>query len=181
MMTKTSACPLVVYGETTGGPVCICSLEAANQWLGSDQEGSLYETVIESIGTAAFFHYSQDYAFFNSETGNFALFKSNEALVLVEIVSLEEDAVIPWKGIEFSIRPQTHSPVQLLELTCFFDSSMTIQPCILPQESVYALGQSNVWNTVLLECDYQTVCEVMFQSDSMQLEGICFLKKGVKG
>ncbi|GAB2470433.1 hypothetical protein GCM10011375_39010 [Hymenobacter qilianensis] len=176
-MTKTPACPLVVYGETTGGPVCISSLEAANQWAGSDHEGSLYGAVIESIGTAAFFRFSQDYAFFNSETGNFALFKSDEALVLVEIVSLEEDAVLPWRGIEFNILPQTHAPVQLQGLTCFFDSSQSIQARILPQESIYAIGHSNVWNTVVLECDYQAVCEVVFESDTMHLAGICFLKK----
>lgn len=175
-MTKTPPCQLVVYGETTGGPVCICALEAANQWQGTEQEGSLYWDVTDKMGMVTLFKYSPQYTFFNSEIGNFALFKSVNALALVEIVSIEEEATIPWKGIEFDIRPQTQLPIQLQGLTCFFDSSISIQGDILPQESIYDIGQSNAWNTVVLDCDYQTMCEVSFQSDTVHLEGVLFSK-----
>jgi len=179
-MMKTAASQLVVYGETTGGPVCLCSLNAAKQWLGSDQAGTLYWEVIEQLGTRAFFRYNQAYAFFTSETGNFALFRSDESLALVEVVSLEEGAVIPWQGIAFSIRPQTHAAVLLQGFTCFFDASRTIQGHILAQESIYATHHSKVWNTVVLECDYQAVCDVTYQSATLHLEGICFLKNKVE-
>lgn len=179
-MVKTPACRLVTYGETTGGPVGICSLDDANQWQGTEQEESLYWDVTANMGLATFFRYSSKYAFFNSETGNFALFRAVDALVLVEIFSIEEEATIPWKGIEFDIRPQSYSPVQLQGLTCFFDSSMSIQGCILPQESIYDVGSSKNWNTVVLACDYQSFCEVVFESSLMHLEGICFFKKAVQ-
>lgn len=176
-MTHIPACQLVAYGETTGGPVCICSLEAANHWQGAEQAGSLYWDVAAKIGRVALFQYSPTYAFFNSETGNFALYRSPTALVLVEIMSIEPAATMPWNGLEFTIRPQTHSPVQVQGLTCFFDASLSVRGNILPQESIYALEQSRTWNTVVLDCDYQAACEVSFESDQMQLEGICFLRK----
>jgi hypothetical protein len=175
-MVKTLPCQLLVYGETTGGPVCICSAEAANQWQGTEHEESLYWEVTAKMGLDTFFRYSANYAFFNTETGNFALFRSVEALVLVEIISIEAEATIPWQGLEFTLRPQTYSPVHLLGLTCFFDSSLSIQGCILPQESIYASGPSSMWNTVLLECDYLAAYEVTFDSDTMHLAGVCFLK-----
>lgn len=140
-MVKTPACQLLVYGETTGGPVCVCSYEAANQWQGTEQAESLYWEVTAKIGLATFFQYSANYAFFNSETGNFALFKSAEALVLVELISIEA-AAIPWRGLEFTIRPQTYSPVQLRGLTCFFDSTLSLPAGVLPQEAIYASAQS---------------------------------------
>jgi hypothetical protein len=83
------------YGETTGGPVCICSWEAANHWQGANQEDSLYWDVVAKIGKDTLFQYSPTYAFFNSETGNFALYRSPTALVLVEIISIEKEATTP--------------------------------------------------------------------------------------
>ena len=180
-MATTSACQLVAYGETTGGPVCVCSLEATNHWQGTDQEGSLYGDVVAKMGMATLFHYSPNYTFFNSETGNFVLYRSRDALVLVEIISIEQEASMPWQGIEFTIRPQTLSPIRLQGLTCFFDSSLSVKGLILPQESIYALAQSKGWNMVVLDCDYQAACEVSFESDLMHLEGICFLTEAASG
>lgn len=174
-MVNTSACRLVASGETTGGPVCICSLEAANQWQGTEQKGSLYWDVVAKIGLATLFQYSPKYAFFNTETGNFALYRSADTLVLVEIISIEPEAAMPWNGIEFTIQQQTYSPVRLRGITCFFDSTATVKGSILPQESIYDIGHSKAWNTVVLDCNYQAAYEVSFKSDLMHLEGVGFL------
>ena len=176
---KTSACHLVAYGETTGGPVCICSFEAAIHWQGAEQEESLYWEVVEKIGLVTLFQYSPEYAFFNTETGNFALYKAVDALVVVEIISIENAVLLPEHSVKFTIRPQTYSPVQLRGITCFFDAAVTVNGSILPQESVCHIGQSSTWDTVVLECDYHAAYEVSFESDLMHLEGVCFLREAI--
>ena len=174
---KTQLCQLLAYCETTGGPICICSPEAASKWQGSEQEDSLYWEVAEQIGMATLFNYNQDYSFFNSETGNFAFFRGENTLILIEIISIEEDASIPWKGIEFNIKPSTRSTRKLSGLTCFFDSTLSIQQHIVTQEGVHAIDQSSTWNLAVLDCDYYETHEVHFTSATMHLEGICFIRE----
>lgn len=84
---------------------------------------------------------------------------------------------MPWRGIEFDIKPFTQEPFSLKGLTVFFDSTLSIQGRILPQESVNDIGQGYVWDTAVLNCNYSSACEVFFKSASIHLEGICFLKE----
>lgn len=170
-------CTLLAYGETTGGPVGICSLEAAQQWQGSEQADTLYWDVTDAMGITTLFRYNQDYSFFNTETGNFALFTAADCLVLAEIISIEADAVLPWKGLPFRLKLGTFSAFELTGWICFFNSSMSIKGQLLPQQSLYALEQRTVWNMAVLACDYHEVGEVTFQSATMHVEGICFRRK----
>ena len=112
------------------------------------------------MGTDSLFKYNEEYSFFNSETGNFAFFRGKNTLVLIEIISIEDDASIPWKGIEFNIKPSTRSTLKISGLTCFFDSTLSIQQYIVSQESVHAIDRSNAWNLAILDCDYDETHEI---------------------
>lgn len=176
MHMKTQPCKLLAYCETTGGPICICSIADATKWRGTEYEDSLYWDVVNQIGKNSLFNYSQSYTFFNSETGNFSFFKSDNSLVIAEIITIEENAAIPWRGIEFDIKPNTEESLDLKGLTAFFDSMLSIKGKILSQESMNDIGQGYVWDTAVLNCDYSRACEVSFKSATMHLEGVCFLK-----
>ena len=126
---------------------------------------------------ATLFTYSHEYTFFNSETGNFVFFRAEDTLVLAEIISIEENAPIPWKGVEFDIQPDSSSSLALSGLTCFFDSTLSLPQPIAIRESLHAIDQKNVWNLAVLDCDYHETYEVSFLSDTMQLKGVCFMSK----
>ncbi|MGY3087702.1 hypothetical protein ACVWYF_000728 [Hymenobacter sp. UYAg731] len=177
MKMKTKPCRLIAYCETTGGPVCISTIAVAAKWHGTEQEDSLYWDVVNHIGKNLLFKYSEDYTFFNSETGNFAFFKSDDSLVIAEIITIEEKAAMPWNGIVFDIEPHTQETFNLKGLTCFFDSALSIQDKILPQESLNDIRQGYVWDTAILDCEYSKTCEVLFKSVTMHLQGVCFLKE----
>ncbi|WP_143164216.1 hypothetical protein [Hymenobacter daecheongensis] len=176
---KTQLCQLLAYCETSGAPVGICSLTEANAWRGTEYEQTLYWDVVQSIGHTLLFEFDAAHRFFNTETGNFAFYRSVDGaeLVLAEIISIEQEAEIPWNGIAFTCDDDTKAPLKLKGLTCFFDSAITLPSALLPYTSLYAVGQTTPWNVAVLDCDYDATCEVVFKSDTLHLQGICFRKQ----
>jgi hypothetical protein len=175
----TQVCQLITYGETTGAPLCFCSLASAQTWQGAEYDQTRYWEVVEAMGQAALFQFNEHYYFFNTETGNFALFRSADGteLVVAEVITAEESAVLPWRGLSFSGNPTTRTPLQLLGLTCFFDAALTLPESLLPQAALYALDQNAPWNTAVLDCHYDAAYEVTFKSDTLHLEGLCFRRE----
>lgn len=178
---KTRACQLLAYGETAGAPVCICSFALAMAWQGTDQEQTMYWEVVQSIGKTLLFEFDAQHQFFNTETGNFALFRSADEteLVMAEVIYAEENATFPWRGIHFAGTADTRTPVLLKGLTCFFDAALTLPDNLLPRVALYAVGQAKPWNTAVLDCHYDAAYEITFKSDMLHLEGICFRKEGI--
>lgn len=170
---KTSLCQLLTYGETTGAPLCISPLAAAKHWQGAEQETSLYWEVTAQMGMETLFLYSPTYAFFGTETGNFALFEGADTLVLVEIISLEAGVSLP-RCLEFTFQPDMGTALVLQGLTCFFDASLSLPPDLPAQPARYALSQPTVWDTVVVECAYQVAYPVSLQLSALHLEGLCF-------
>ena len=177
---KTQPCQLFAYCETSGAPVGICSVAEAKAWRGTEQEKTLYWDVVQNIGQTLLFEFDASHRFFNTETGNFALYRSinGAELVLAEIISIEE-AVIPWNGIAFTCNTDTKASLKLKGLTCFFDAALTLPSPLLPHTSLYAVGQATPWNVAVLDCDYDTAYEAVFKSDTILLQGICFRKQGI--
>lgn len=128
------------------------------------------------MGHATLFQLDAHYRFFNTETGNFALFWSADAteLVVAEVITTDEFTALPWRGLRFSGTLHTRTPLQLRGLTCFFDAALTLPESLLPQAALYALDQSAPWNTAVLDCHYDAAYEVMFKSDTLHLQGLCF-------
>ena len=176
---KTQACQLFAYCETSGAPVGICSLKEAKAWRGTHQEQTLYWEVVQNIGQSLLFEFSATQRFFNTETGNFVLFRSIDGaeLVLAEIIYVEEEAPIFWRGISFSYTADSRISLKLNGLTCFFDASITLPNTLLPYASLYAIGQPNPWNVAVLDCNYDSAYEVEFKSDTMHIQGICFRRE----
>ena len=175
----TQACALVAYGETAGAPLCVCSLASAQAWQGADHDQTRYWEVVEGMGQASLFQLDAHYRFFNTETGNFGLFRSTDGteLVVAEVITADESAALPWRGLHFSGNPNTRTLLQLRGLTCFFDAALTLPESLLPQAALYALGQNAPWNTAVLDCHYDATYEVMFKSDTLHLEGLCFRRE----
>ncbi|NVO86700.1 hypothetical protein [Hymenobacter terrestris] len=178
---KTQPCQLFAYCETSGAPVGICALTEALAWRGTEHEQTLYWDVIEAIGQTLLFEFDNAHQFFNTETGNFALYQSTDGkeLVVAEFISIELDVVIPWSGIAFSCNTDTRAPLNLKGLTCFFDAALTLPNGILPHVSLYAIAQVAPWNIAVLDCNYDTAYEVEFKSETMQIQGICFRKEHI--
>jgi hypothetical protein len=175
----TQVCELVAYGETAGAPLCICSLARAQAWQGAEHEQTRYWEVVEGMGQATLFQLDEHYHFFYTETGNFALFRSTDGieLVVAEIITADESATLPWRGLHFYGNPTTRTPLPLRGLTCFFDAALTLPKSLMPQAALYALDQSASWNTAVLDCHYDAAYEVMFKSDTLHLEGLCFRRE----
>jgi hypothetical protein len=175
----TQVCEFVAYGETAGAPLCICSLASAQAWQGTEHDQTRYWEVVEGMGHATLFHLNAQYCFFNTETGNFALFRSADGteLVVAEVISADESAALPWRGLRFSGTPHPRTPLQLRGLTCFFDAALTLSELLLPQTALYALNQRAPWNTAVLDCHYDVAYEVRFKSDALHLEGLCFRRE----
>ncbi|NVO86344.1 hypothetical protein [Hymenobacter terrestris] len=175
----TQVCEFVGYGETAGAPLCVCSLASAQAWVGTEQEQTRYWEVVEAMGQAPLFEWDAHHRFFNTETGNFALFRSADGteLVVVEVVSAEENAGLPWQGLQFSLNPTTRTPLHLRGWTCFFDAALTLPGPLLPHTALYAVDQSGPWNAAVLDCHYDAAYEVTFRSDTLNLEGICFRRE----
>ncbi|QJX48745.1 hypothetical protein HMJ29_18210 [Hymenobacter taeanensis] len=119
---ETRLCQLFAYCETSGAPVGICSLEDAKAWCGTEYKQPLYWDVIQSIGQMQLFQFDATHCFFNTETGNFALYRSTDGaeLVIAEIISIEEDAAIPLSGLAFNCDIDTQASIKLKGWTCFF-------------------------------------------------------------
>lgn len=177
----TQVCELVAYGETAGAPLCICSLASAQVWQGTEHDQIRYWEVVESMSHAMLFQLDAHYRFFNTETGNFALFRSADGteLVVAEVLTADEFAALPWRGLRFSGNLHTRTPLQLRGLTCFFDAALTLPESLLPQAALYALDKSAPWNTAVLDCHYDAAYEVMFKSDTLHLEGLCFRREAL--
>jgi hypothetical protein len=175
----TQVCELVAYGETAGAPLCICSLASAQAWQGADHDQTRYWEVVEAMGQATLFQLNAHYRFFNTETGNFGLFRSVDGmeLVVVEVITADESAALPWRGLCFLGNVNTRTPLQLRGLICFFDAALTLPESLLPQAAPYALDQSAPWNTAVLDCHYDVAYEVMFKSDTLHLQGLCFRRE----
>jgi hypothetical protein len=175
----TQACEFVAYGETAGAPLCVCSLDSAQAWQGTDQEQTRYWEMVELMGQETLFELDAQYRFFNTETGNFALFRSADGteLVVAEVITAEESAVLPWRGLHFSGKPDTRTPLRLRGWTCLFDAALTLPKPLLPQAALYAIDQGAPWNTAVLDCHADAAYEVTYKSDSLHLEGICFRRE----
>jgi len=175
----TQVCELVAYGETAGAPLCICSLASAQAWQGAEHDQTRYWEVVDGMGQATLFQLDEHYRFFNTETGNFALFRSADGtdLVVAEIITVDESATLPWRGLHFLCNPTTRTPLQLRGLTCFFDAALTLPESVLPQAALYALDQNAPWNIAVLDCHYDEAYEVMFKSDTLHLQGLCFRRE----
>lgn len=178
---KTQACQLLAYCETSGAPVSICSLAEASAWRGTDQEETLYWNVVQEIGQKLLFEFDAAHRFFNTETGNFALFRSADGaeLIVAEIIHIEEDAVMPWSGIAFECDSDTRISLELKGLTCFFDASLTVPSSISAHTSLYAVGQAAPWNIAVLDCDYDAAYEAEFKTNTVHMQGICFRKERI--
>ena len=170
---KTSICQLLAYCETSGGPVCVAPLQEAEDWLGTESELSLYHNVCAQIGTNIWFQYGK-INFFNSEIGNFVLFRSSEELIIAELISLEEHASMPWNGIAFSIEENSDFEVTLEGLTCFFDSSITVANDLTTNESLMNIGGYGTWNCAVLNCSFSKGRKVAFETSEVHLEGLSF-------
>jgi hypothetical protein len=175
----TQACELVACGETAGAPLCVCSLASAQAWQGADHDQTRYWEVVEGMGQTTLFQLDEHYRFFNTETGNFALFRSADGtdLVVAEIITADESATLPWRGLRFVGNPTTRTPLHLRGLICFFDAALTLPESLLPQAALYALDQNAPWNTAVLDCHYDAAYEVMFKSDTLHLQGLCFRRE----
>lgn len=175
----TQVCEFVAYGETEGAPLCICSLTSAQSWQGAEHDQTRYWEVVEGMGQAQLFEFDAHYCFFNTETGNFALFRSADGteLVVAEVITAEESATLPWRGLRFSGIPNTQTPLPLRGLTCFFDAALTLPASLLPQAALYAVDRSAPWNAAVLDCHYDVAYEVTFKSDTLHLEGLCFRRE----
>jgi hypothetical protein len=175
----TQVCEFIAYGETGGAPLCVCSLASAQAWQGAEHDHTRYWEVVEGMGQAPLFQLDAHYRFFNTETGNFNLFRSADGteLVVAEVISAEESAALPWRGLRFSGNSNTRTPLQLRGLTCFFDAALTLPQSLLPQAALYALDQSAPWNTAVLDCHYDAAYEVKFKSDTLHLAGLCFRRE----
>ncbi|TGE20927.1 hypothetical protein [Hymenobacter metallicola] len=177
----TQVCEFVAYGETAGAPLCICSLASAQAWRGAESDQTRYWDVVEGMGQTPLFQFDAQYRFFNTETGNFALFRSADRteLVVAEVITAEESATLPWRGLCFSENLNTRTLLQLRGWTCFFDAALTLPESLLPQAALYAVDQSTPWNTAVLDCHYDAAYEVTFKSDTLHLEGICFRQESL--
>lgn len=177
----TQECAFVAYGETSGAPLCVCSLASAQAWRGTEYDRTRYWEVVDAIGQTLLFAFDAEHCFFNTETGNFALFRSTDGaeLVVAEIVSAADTAALPWRGLLFEGNADTRTTLPLHGLTCFFDAALTLPDQLLPQPALYAVDQSKPWNTAVLDCHYDAAYEVAFKSDSLTLVGICFRKESL--
>ena len=177
----TQECALVGYGETLGAPLCVCSLASAQAWRGTDNDQTKYWEVVDAIGQTLLFEFEAEHRFFNTETGNFALFQSADRteLVVAEIISIEDDAVLPWRGLRFAVDSDTRTTLRLHGLTCFFDAALTLPDQLLPQPALCAVGQQKPWNIAVLDCRYNAAYEVAFKSERLKLTGICFRQESI--
>ena len=96
---------------------------------------------------------------------------------MIEVVSAEENAGLPWQGLHFSLNPTTRTPLHLWGWTCLFDAALTLPGPLLPHTALYAVDQSGPWNAAVLNCHYDAAYEVTFRSDTLHLEGICFRRE----
>jgi hypothetical protein len=102
------------------------------------------------------------------------LFRSQNELIIAELISIEVHAVIPWTRIEFEIDSTNPLKLHLSGITCFFDSSMTIESRLASQESLLDVGEYGLWNAAVLNCAYTKAFEVKYKSNPIHLIGICF-------
>jgi hypothetical protein len=154
------------------------------RWLarkrGAEYDQTRYWEVVEAIGQATLFQVEADLRFFNTETGNFALFQSADGKeVVAEIVSAEHTATLPWRGLRFVVNADTRRPLPLHGLTCFFDVALTLPDLLLPQPALYVVDQQKPWNAAVLDCHYDAAYEVAFKSDTLELAGICFRQEAL--
>ena len=172
----TQVCEFIAYGETEGAPLCVCSLDSALAWQGTEHNQTRYWEVVEAMDKDLLFQFDAQHRFFNTETGNFALFRSADVteLVVAEVITAEESAALPWRGVRFSANPNTRTLLPLRGWTCFFDAALTLPDSLLPQAGLYAVDQNAPWNAAVLDCHYDAAYEVTFRSDTLHLEGICF-------
>lgn len=141
----------------------------------------MYWDVVQSIGQTLLFEFGAQHQFFNTETGNFALFRSADEteLVVAQVIYAEENATFPWRGIYFVGTADTRTPMLMKGLTCFFDAALTLPDNLSPHVSLYAVGQAQPWNAAVLDCHYDAAYEVTFKSNMLHLEGICFRKESI--
>jgi hypothetical protein len=172
----TQECAFIAYGETSGAPLCVCSLARAQTWRGAEYDQTRYWEVVDAIGQTLLLELDAEYRFFNTETGNFALFQSADGteLVVAEIISAENTAALPWRGLRFVGIAYKRTTLMLHGLTCFFDAALTLPDPLLPQPALYAVDQAKPWNAAVLDCHYDAAYEVAFKSDSLHLVGVCF-------
>lgn len=175
----TQVCEFVAYGETAGAPLCVCSLASAQAWKGAEHDQTRYWEVIEVMGKDLLFQFDAQHHFFNTETGNFALFRSADAteLVVAEVITAKESAALPWRGLRFSGNPTMRTPLPIRGWMCFFDAALTLPEPLLPQTALYAVDQRAPWNAAVLDCHYDAAYEVTFRSDTLHLAGICFRRE----
>ena len=60
---------------------------------------------------------------------------------MAEIISAEDTAALPWRGLRFVGNANTRTTLSLYGLTCFFDASLTLPDNLLPQPALYAVDQ----------------------------------------
>jgi hypothetical protein len=177
----TQVCEFVAYGETEGAPLCVCSLASAQIWQGAEHDETRYWEVVEAMGQDLLFRFDAQHHFFNTETGNFALFRSADATkpVVAEVITAEESAALPWRGVRFSVNPDTRTLLPLRGWMCFFDAALTLPASLLLQAALYAVDKSAPWNAAVLYCRYDAAYEVTFRSDTLHMEGICFRQEAI--
>jgi len=124
---KTEKFKYLGYFETTGGPVCITNSCNLPKWTGSEHETGSYWDMVETTDNKEILtQYDDDFLIFNTDTGNFLLFESNEKIIIVEAIYLEEDFSIDFSGVVFDIKEEINLSIQLTGMTIFFDSTLTI-------------------------------------------------------
>jgi len=172
---RTQAFKFLDYLETAGGPVCICPINVLPDWTGAEEESGLYWHAIDEIGVEPLEIFREKFILFNSETGNFALFRTDKQIVIAEIITIEPFFSMPWNGIEFEIDELELVIPQLNGLIAIFDAGLTLGS-VVHEECVRAVNGSQVWNAAFLEGNFSSSKQVTYKSDSIYLTGVLLTK-----
>lgn len=164
------------YFQTNGSPVCITTVENLKYWHGAEDEKSTFWPMIKSIDISQIISiYRNDFLIFTTETGNFLLFKSPKALVIVEALYIEDDFLLNFSGIMFEVKNKLSIQFNFKGKIVIFDSALTVQ-LIVDYEAFYKVGMTDYFDTAIINFQCNTASEVEYKSDKIHLSGVMFQK-----
>ncbi|MBC8085196.1 MAG: hypothetical protein H7Z21_18525 [Hymenobacter sp.] len=159
---------LIGEGQTTGGPVCIASIDAFKNWTGSDTSGGDYWSLINSIGKDIVYNYEKCLVF-NTETGNYSLFRSEDnSIIIGEVVYMEDDFNIPVEKVKFDIGAYLNVDVPICADVCVvYDSSINGSNALSNSTTI-----NNLTSVFNLTGNFKGVRTAILKNDLIFINGI---------